>query len=249
MAGKQIPTVFNPISETGNSNIATMSSREIAELTGKNHADVMRDIRNMLQSMEVVESRFAGYYIASNGKKNPCFNLDRYHTEVLVTGYDINRRAAVIKRWYDLETGAAKPAANLSKLEILQMAIQSEQERVRLEQENKLLESCIEENAPRVEFALKVEAAPDAISVAQAAKILDTGRTRLFDFLRQIGWITRRNEPYQDKIEAGYLGVKLGNWEHPNHGLKQSVTTLITGKGLAKLQQLLKDSASSGSYH
>lgn len=40
-------------------------------------------------------------------------SLDRYHTEVLVTGYNVKRMAAVIKRWMDLETGAAKPVAVL----------------------------------------------------------------------------------------------------------------------------------------
>ncbi|EAY0927167.1 KilA-N domain-containing protein [Salmonella enterica] len=30
-----------------------------------------------------------------------------------------------------------------------------------------------------------------------------------------------------------------GSWSHPDHGVQQSVTTLITGKGLAKLQKIL----------
>ncbi len=89
---------------------ATMSSREIAELTGKNHADVMRDIRNMLEKLEVSQSNFAGTYQDAQNKTRECFNLDRYHTEVLVTGYDVKRRAAVIKRWHDLETVKALPA-------------------------------------------------------------------------------------------------------------------------------------------
>lgn len=74
--------------------------------------------------------------------------------------------------------------------------------------------------------------------MAQAAKILGTGRQRLFAFLRQAGWVTRKNEPYQSKIEAGYLDVKLGSWEHPDHGVQQSVTALVTGKGLIKLRAL-----------
>ena len=60
----------------------------------------------------------------------------------------------------------------------------------------------------------------------------------MFAFLRAIGWVTRKNEPYQDKITAGLLDVKLGSWEHPEHGIQQSVTTLVTGKGLTKLQAL-----------
>ena len=123
-------------------------------------------------------------------------------------------------------------------MDILKLAMQTEEERLKLEHEKRQLEHRIEEEAPRVAFAKQVEVAPDAISVAQAAKILGTGQQRLFAFLREIGWITRYNEPYQEKIEAGLLDVKLGSWQHPNHGLKQSVTSLVTGKGLAKLQPL-----------
>jgi len=66
----------------------TMSSREIAELTGKNHADVMRDTRNMLDDLGVVHSSFAGYYKASNGKTNPCFNLNRELADLLLSRYE-----------------------------------------------------------------------------------------------------------------------------------------------------------------
>ena len=90
-----------------------MSSREIAELTGKRHNDVMRDIRNMFDQLDADSAQFCAQYRDSTGRFLPCFELDRYHTEVLVTGCDVKRMAAVIKRCMDLETGAAKPAAAL----------------------------------------------------------------------------------------------------------------------------------------
>lgn len=89
----------------------TMSSVEIAELAGKRHDHVMRDIKKMLETLEVNHPKFGGVYIDSKGEQRPCYKLDRYHTEVLVTGYDVKRRAAVIKRWHDLETGTSKPQA------------------------------------------------------------------------------------------------------------------------------------------
>tara|TARA_R110002049_G_scaffold79344_3_gene202123 strand:- start:400 stop:1125 length:726 start_codon:yes stop_codon:yes gene_type:complete len=139
----------------------------------------------------------------------------------------------VNQAFLDSKKPSNEPIAELSRMEILKIAMEAEEEK------QKLL-SHIEEVKPKVEFHDQVVAAPDCISVAQAAKILGTGQRRLFEYLRQIHWVSRRNEPYQDKINTGYMNVKLGSFNHPDHGLRQSVTTLITGKGLAKLKVLLQ---------
>lgn len=131
------------------------------------------------------------------------------------------------------------PAVLPNAKELAMMVIAAEEEKEQLLLVNKQLEHQVEEATPKVEFHDKVVAAPGAMSIAQAAKILGTGRTRLFSFLRSHGWVTRRNEPYQEKIEAGLMDVKLGSWDHPEHGVQQSITSLITGKGLAALQKLL----------
>ena len=55
----------------------TMSSLEIARLTDKNHADVLRDIRNILGEAEIGDSRFAASYLSSQNKELPCYNLPR----------------------------------------------------------------------------------------------------------------------------------------------------------------------------
>ena len=72
--------------------VHTMSSLQIAEITGKNHADVIRDIRNTLEQAEVVASKFAGYYIAPNGKKNPCYNLPRRECDLVISGYSMKQK-------------------------------------------------------------------------------------------------------------------------------------------------------------
>ena len=83
--------------------VKTMSSREIAELTGKNHSDVLRDVRKMLVDLELGESSFAGSYLSEQNKAMPMFNLDREHTDCLLTGYSAKARMLVIKRWHELE--------------------------------------------------------------------------------------------------------------------------------------------------
>ena len=88
----------------------TMTSREIAELTGKNHADVLRDIRNMLEVLKKDASIFAGIYKDAYGRDKACFNLPKRETLILVSGYSTELRARIIDRWQELEGQVAQPA-------------------------------------------------------------------------------------------------------------------------------------------
>ena len=102
----------------------TMSSREIAELTGKNHADVLRDIRNMLEVLKKDASSFAGIYKDAYGRDKACFNLPKRETLILVSGYNVVMRAKIIDRWQELEAQPAKPPVirNQNLAMIIQMA-------------------------------------------------------------------------------------------------------------------------------
>jgi len=85
----------------------TMSSLEIAELTGKAHKNVLADIRAMLDELELSWADFSAQYKDSTGRSLPCFNLDREMTDTLLTGYSAKMRLAVIKRWRELESQVA----------------------------------------------------------------------------------------------------------------------------------------------
>lgn len=224
------------------STCATMSSLEIAELVNSNHADVRRSIERLAERGVVTLPPLAEVSNAGPGPKTIkaySFSGEQGKRDSIIVVAQLSPEftASLVDRWQELESQLAKPR-ELSRLELIQMALESEQEKLRLEEDKRALEHRIEEDAPRVAFAKQVEVSEGSISVAQAAKILGTGRQRLFAFLRQAGWVTRKNEPYQSKIEAGYLDVKLGSWEHPDHGVQQSVTALVTGKGLVKLRAL-----------
>ncbi|MBD2822123.1 phage antirepressor KilAC domain-containing protein [Xenorhabdus sp. 42] len=147
----------------------------------------------------------------------------------------------VNQTFIDYRTGRLTPPPQPilpSAKQLALMVIQAEEEKERLSLTVNKLEHQIFEDAPKVEFHDQVATSHGAISIAQAAKVLGTGRTRLFAFLRQISWITRRNEPYQEKIQAGLMDVKLGSWEHPERGIQERITSLLTGKGLTQLQKL-----------
>lgn len=113
MRANKIHIDILPKSET---QATTMSSLEIAELTGKQHAHIMRDIRNMVEQLE--KGKLANpkldwlanssAYTDKQGKKRECYLLDYNTTINLLTGYDAAKRMSVIQRWQELESG--KPA-------------------------------------------------------------------------------------------------------------------------------------------
>jgi phage regulator Rha-like protein len=70
----------------------TMSSREIANLTGKRHPDVKRDIQTMASELKVNVSSFAHIYLDGRNREQTEYLLDREHTDCLLTGYSAGLR-------------------------------------------------------------------------------------------------------------------------------------------------------------
>lgn len=62
-----------------------MSGREIAELTGKQHAHVMRDTRNMLEALGKDVSNFGSIFKDASKRSQEEFNLPKRETLILVS--------------------------------------------------------------------------------------------------------------------------------------------------------------------
>ena len=117
----------------------TMSSREIAELAGKRHDNVVRDIRKMLEELGANPLSFEGVYLDAKGESRPCFNLPRREVEILLTGYSIPLRAKVIDRLHELEEQAKGAAFRVpqSLPEALRLAAELAEKNEQLALENK----------------------------------------------------------------------------------------------------------------
>ncbi len=90
----------------------TMSSREIAELTGKQHKNVLRDIDNMLDSTGSKLSRYvrSTTYVDNKGETRRQYELDFRATMLVISGYNYDLRLRIIDRWQELEEQAASQA-------------------------------------------------------------------------------------------------------------------------------------------
>ena len=218
----------------------TMTSREIAELTEKRHADVMRDIRNMLDDLGETSAQFCADLPDTYGRKQPAFFLPKDLTLTLVAGYNVKLRKRIIDRWLELEAQAAKPIdpmAALSDPATMRGLLLTYTEKVLT------LESKVVELAPKAEALDRIADADGLMNPTVAAKSLQVQPKKLFDFMREKHWIYRRpggsgNVAYQDKIQAGYLTHKITTVQREDGTDKVCEQVLVTAKGLAKLASL-----------
>lgn len=123
----------------------TMSSVEIAELTGMRHSDVMRAIRNMEPSWEKVCGRnfsltFKITELPNGGvRKDPMYQLNKTECLYIATKFSDEARAKLVLRWEVLETEKQK---ELSPAEII---LQMAQRNVENERRMKVLENKLDE--------------------------------------------------------------------------------------------------------
>lgn len=88
-----------------------MTSLQIAEVTGKRHDAVLRDIRNLLGQGVNAHNFVAVEYTDAKGEKRPCYQLTKKGCLILASGYNAVLREKIINRWEELETGKAEPLA------------------------------------------------------------------------------------------------------------------------------------------
>lgn len=220
-------TSANIISSTGK-----MSSIEVSELTGKQHAHVMRDIR-------IIEENLAnpnldalwntGIYNDAQGKQRPMYVLTKKGTLLLISKYDDNVRLKVIDRWEELENRGRE----VSKKELALMVIQSEEEKERLQAQ-------LAKQAPKINFLNRILDSDEKIDIGQTAKILELpfGRNTLFKELREKGvFFKNRNEPKQEFIARGYFQLKEKMVQNGENQF-MVVKVLVTQKGLAYISSI-----------
>lgn len=116
-------------------NTLTMTSREIAELTGKRHDNVMRVCRDLKATgvtPQIEESQFQHL-----GNTYTEFKLGKRDSLVLVARLSPEFTAAVVDRWIELEEEVSTPAIPQSLPEALRLAADLAEQNQVLAIENK----------------------------------------------------------------------------------------------------------------
>lgn len=145
----------------------TMSSREIAELTGKEHKHVMRDIRNLQDQLGAM---FGGsvqdWAHPQNGQIYEEFVLGKDTCLTLLLGYDAVARMKVVKRWQELEAQTSKPKLPENYLDALKaLVVSEEQKQLAIEQRDEAIRT-------KSEIGSRREATAMATASVQTRKVI-----------------------------------------------------------------------------
>jgi phage antirepressor YoqD-like protein len=183
----------------------TMSSREIAELTGKRHDHVLADIRKTLEEAGIEATEFSGALKMSSGQTATVYNLPRRECDLVVSGYSVKYRLAIIDRWQELEAGKSiKVPQTLS--EALRLAADLHDKVI---EQGKQLELA----KPAVAFVENFVEAKSSKCLTDVAKILGKKPQAFMAKLADDGVIFKRGGvwiPHQRHIDAGRFSVKVG---------------------------------------
>ena len=229
------------------SNEVKMTSRDIAELTGKQHAHVMRDIKKEREKLGELGLSIFGqsFYINSQNKKQPMFTFGKKGAMQLALKYDAVTRFKVIEKIEELEASRQLylPSYQIGDpIKRAEVWVEEYKEKEAALARVKALQIKNIEMKPKAEFFDDVAASKTAIAIGKVAKVLAVkgyGRNNLFQFLREQKVLMKDNSPYQKYIDAGYFNVIEQHYMRKNERVI-SFKTLVYQRGLDYIRRLIE---------
>lgn len=233
----QNSTPFNTTISLPTNIVQTMSSKEIADLTGKEHFHVKRDIETMLFQLNLDPSNFGCIFFDQYNREQKGYALDKELTTCLVSGYNVQLRMAIIKRWSELEV-QAQPQFSLPTTfsQALLLAAQLEEQKEQLALELKAKVAVIEVMQPTVDAYELIAGKRGSMCFQDAYKFL--GGLKLKEMKK---WLFDKKWMYKDRFDRdaisyayqsnGYLVVKA---------TAHQPQIRITYRGLAAMARQMK---------
>ena len=231
----------------------TMTSLEIAEVTGRNHKDVMRSIREMEDAWAKVNGRkFALVeYKDAKGEMRPCYSLNKTECLYIATKFNDEARAKLVLRWEELETKERNQyQVPQSFAEALMLAAkqqeQIEEQQRQLEENSKEiveLNGAIAEMEPKVTYVDMILASKETVTTTQIAQDYGQSDKAFNVLLRNFGvqhkvcgqWVL-----YAKHLPFGYVQSDTFPIVHKNGTNGTVMHTKWTQKGRLFLYEELK---------
>lgn len=225
----------------------TMTSREIAELTGKQHAHVMEAIRNMEAAwVKVNGSNFRLVeYRDAKGEMRPEYKLSKTECLYVATKFNDEARARLIIRWEELERQNVLDFSNPDTVLMLaQNWKMAEEEKKRLQVTAELQAKELQQAAPKVEYFNDVLQSESLIPTTIIAKELGMSAETLNEKLKRLGVQYKLNGTwvlYHKHQNSGFTGTKTHTYKDSTGKERTSVHTYWTERGREFIHRVIKN--------
>lgn len=144
----------------------------------------------------------------------------------------------VIRAYDALATAPAAPnPTKLTRMQLIELALQAEQERV-------ALVAQVDDLRPKAEALDRIAISDGSFCLTDAAKTLQVQPRKFIAKLQQMAWIYRRPMGsgwlgYQDRITTGLLEHKVTSGDKSDGSEWTSTQVRVTAKGMARLAQVM----------
>lgn len=219
----------------------TIESREVAEMIGRKHSELLKDIRRYIGYLAEGKIHSGSFFLEAsysdqNNQIRPCFLLSKQGCEMIAnkltgkTGTIFTAR--YVQKFNELEQLNRDSYLIEDPVERAKKWIAEQEKTKQLALENQKMK-------PKVVFADSVSASKSSISIRNLSRILkqsgmDIGQNRLFEKLRKDGFLIKsgrsKNAPTQKGMDMGLFEVKETVIQR-SEGSQINITTLVTGKG------------------
>ena len=236
-----------------------IDSREVAEMVGKQHNELLKDIRRYAEQLgegKIPQSDFftENTYVNSQNKKMPCYQVTKKGCEFIahkltgVKGTEFT--AKYINRFHEMEDAikAHIPTGNeliaLAVVEAQKLLAQKEEEIKQLEDSVQQMDKVITELTPKADYADRILSSNDCMTVTQIAQDYGLSAVSFNRILSRAGIQRKVGEQwilYAEYQGKGYVQNKTYDYEKANGTTGTKLSTVWTQKGRLFLYNRLKE--------
>ena len=236
-----------------------IDSREVAEMVGKQHNELLKDIRRYAEQLgegKIPQSDFftESTYVNSQNKKMPCYQVTKKGCEFIahkltgVKGTEFT--AKYINRFHEMEDAikAHIPTGNeliaLAVVEAQKLLAQKEEEIKQLEDSVQQMDKVITELTPKADYADRILSSNDCMTVTQIAQDYGLSAVSFNRILSRAGIQRKVGEQwilYAEYQGKGYVQNKTYDYEKANGTTGTKLSTVWTQKGRVFLYNRLKE--------
>lgn len=225
--------------------LMVLDSRDVAEMVGKRHTDLMRSINGYVSILENAEMRSQDFFIShsykvdGNNKTYECYLLTRKGCDMVankMTGEKgILFTATYVTKFEEMENQLKSQVALHSYM--IDDPIKRAEKWIEEQKEKQQIQQQLMITEPKANKYDEFLNADGYLTGEKAAKVLNIGRNTLYKFLRDNSIWTNDNIPYQRFINQGLFKVVTKTII----GVGVTEVTLFTTKGVDYVADKLKN--------